>query len=178
MSVKSDLSVEALRRLVRDVPDFPKPGITFKDITPLVGDASGLASAVAHLAAAVPPGVTDVVAIESRGFLFGAALALELGLPVVPVRKPGKLPHQKRRVEYALEYGTDALEMHADALAGGRQVLIVDDVLATGGTAAATARLVREAGATVAGFSFVIELEFLGGRARLQGAPVTSVLRY
>ncbi len=134
-----ELSIDGLRALVRDVPDFPKPGIMFKDITPLIGNADGLASCVARLAALTPAGVEAVVAIESRGFLFGAPLALRLGLPVIPVRKPGKLPYHKRRVEYALEYGTDALEMHADALAQHRKVIIVDDVLATGGTAAATA---------------------------------------
>ena len=173
-----ELSIEGLRALVRDVPDFPKPGIMFKDITPLIGSADGLASCVARLAALTPAGVEAVVAIESRGFLFGAPLALRLGLPVIPVRKPGKLPYHKRRIEYALEYGTDALEMHADALAHPRKVIIVDDVLATGGTAAATARLCRDAGGEVAAFAFVIELGFLGGRPKLGTTPVVSVLTY
>ena len=173
-----ELSIEGLRALVRDVPDFPKPGIMFKDITPLIGSADGLASCVARLAALTPAGVEAVVAIESRGFLFGAPLALRLGLPVIPVRKPGKLPYHKRRIEYALEYGTDALEMHADALAHHRKVIIVDDVLATGGTAAATARLCRDAGGEVAAFAFVIELSFLTGRKLLGSAPIHTLLNY
>ena len=164
-------------RLVRDVPDFPKPGIVFKDITPLLGDGGAFADTIALFAEGALPRRPDaVVAIESRGFLFGAALAARLGVGVIPVRKPGKLPARTLRAEYALEYGTDVLEIHADALARGARALIVDDVLATGGTAAATTRLVRELGAEVAGCAFLIELAFLGGRRKLEGIPVDSLL--
>src|SRR5262249_54745156 len=148
---------------IRDVPDFPKPGILFKDITPLLADGDAFRASIQHLAdraAALRPDA--VVAIESRGFVFGAGVAAALGVGFVPVRKPGKLPWRARRVEYALEYGTDALEMHEDALAPGERAVIVDDLLATGGTAAAAARLAASAGAEVAGCLFVIELEFLG----------------
>jgi adenine phosphoribosyltransferase len=161
--------VTRVRALVRDVPDFPKPGIVFKDITPMLGDADAFRGACETMAGAVAGDrVTDVVGIESRGFLFAAPVAQLLGTGVVPVRKPGKLPYRHRvREDYALEYGTDALEMHADALRPGRRVIVVDDVLATGGTAAATCRLVERTGATVVACVFLIELEFLAGRARL-----------
>ena len=172
-----ELSIEGLRALVRDVPDFPKPGIMFKDITPLIGSADGLASCVARLAALTPAGVEAVVAIESRGFLFGAPLALRLGLPVIPVRKPGKLPYHKRRIEYALEYGTDALEMHADALAHHRKVIIVDDVLATGGTLRASAALSARAGYSVSGIAVLIDLGFVPGFA-CDGHVVRSSIAY
>ena len=164
---------------IRDVPDFPQPGITFKDISPLLADPAALRAAVSAMAdpyRADPP--DTVLAVEARGFLFAVPLALELGCGVVPVRKPGKLPAAKRSVEYALEYGTDTLEMHADALAEGQRALIVDDVLATGGTVAACLRLAREAGAEVTAAAFLIELAFLEGRAKLGDLPVTAALTY
>ena len=174
MTDKHDLS-----RFIRDVPDFPKAGILFKDITPLLLDPGAFGRATQGMASAYKDrGVTKVVAIESRGFLLGAPVALGLGAGLVPVRKPGKLPSARGRVEYALEYGTDALEMHSDAVASGDTVLVVDDVLATGGTARAAGELVRKHGATLAGFSFLIELAFLKGRARLDGAKAEALLCY
>ena len=167
-----------LRSAVRDIPDFPKPGILFKDITPVLADAALFRDVIAALATA-HRGVADtVVGIESRGFIFGAPLALELGLPFVPIRKPGKLPYKTRRVEYALEYGTDSLEAHEDAIGAGHRVLIVDDVLATGGTAAGAVDLVSQLGGSVACATFLIELSFLYGRTRLADIPVYSVLSY
>ena len=168
-----------LLQAVRDVPDFPKPGIIFKDITPVLLDARLFEMATRAMAEPFgTAGITRVVAIESRGFMFGAPIALQLGAGLVPVRKPGKLPSSRERVEYSLEYGTDALEMHSDAINGGDRVLIVDDVLATGGTAEAAARLVRTRGAEIAGFSFLIELGFLEGRSRLVPVRVEALLRY
>lgn len=173
-------SAEAgLRGLVREVPNFPKPGITFRDITPLLGSPSQFSLAiVGMLAPWRDAGITHVIGIESRGFIFGAPVALGLGAGFVPVRKPGKLPFTVLREAYALEYGTDALEMHADAVPGGARVLIVDDVLATGGTARATASLVRHAGGTVAGFAFFIEIDALRGRDALGDARIVSSLGY
>jgi adenine phosphoribosyltransferase len=169
----------ALRRAIRDIPDFPGPGVVFKDVTPLVGDARLFRDAVSCMTAPfVGAGVTHVVAIESRGFLFGAPAALVLNAGLVPVRKRGKLPHQTQRVEYALEYGTDCLEIHGDAFAAGARVLIVDDVLATGGTAAAARDLTAALGGDLVGFSFLLELSFLDGRGRLRGAPVAAVITY
>lgn len=168
-----------VRATIRDVPDFPKPGILFKDITPVLSNAalfSRVTDSLADAAAAMQ--VTHVVAIESRGFLLGAPVAQRLGLPLIPVRKPGKLPHRRVREEYALEYGTDALEMHEDALGIGARVLVVDDVLATGGTAAATRRLVERAGGTVVTFGFLIDLTFLHGRQLLAGASVDAIVEY
>ena len=160
--------VEALGRAVRNVPDFPQPGIQFKDITPILGDPGLLRHAVDALAEPYrESGITKVVGIEARGFIFGGLLARELGAGFVPVRKPGKLPFETRRVEYALEYGTDRVEMHVDALVPGDRVLIHDDVIATGGTAAAAARLAVRDGVHVEGFTFLIELGFLGGRRLL-----------
>ena len=168
-----------LRSRVRDVPDFPKPGILFRDLTPLMGDGAALREAIDMLAeASVRHRPELVVAIESRGFIFGAPVAASLGVGFVPVRKPGKLPHKTRRREYDLEYGTDALEMHADAVVHGARVVIVDDLLATGGTAGATVELVREIGGQVVGATFVVELELLRGRERLPGIPVDSLLKY
>ena len=164
---------------IRDVPDFPKPGIVFKDISPLLADPAALRAAVAAMADPYrddPP--ETILAVEARGFLFAVPLALELGCGVVPVRKPGKLPAAKRSVEYALEYGNDRLEMHADAVSPGQKALIVDDVLATGGTVAACAKLAREAGATVTAAAFLIELTFLNGREKLGDLPVTAAVRY
>ena len=168
-----------LRSAVRDVPDFPKPGVVFKDITPVLLQPSLLAAAVRLMSEPFRgAGVTHVVAIESRGFLLGSPVALALGAGLVPIRKPGKLPAARDRVEYALEYGTDALEMHRDALGRGHQVLIVDDVLATGGTAAAASELVQSRGARLLGFAFLIELAFLKGRERLPAARLEALLRY
>jgi adenine phosphoribosyltransferase len=168
-----------LRARIRDIPDFPKPGIVFKDITPLLLDARALQEAVRGLAEWARPRTVDfVVAPEARGFILGAALALELGAGFVPARKPGKLPHETRSAEYVLEYGVDALEMHADALADGARVLVHDDLLATGGTAGALAALVEGAGAAIAGCAFLVELRFLGGRARLAPYDVHALIAY
>src|SRR5205807_10639300 len=155
--------------------DFPRPGIVFKAITPLLLDAAALDSAVADLASVTAPLEVDyVVAAEARGFILGGALARELGAGFVPARKPGKLPHETVSAAYALEYGIDALEVHADAVSGGARVLIHDDLLATGGTAGALCELVSGAGAEIAGCAFLIELSFLGGRARLVPHTVRS----
>ncbi|HHN75031.1 MAG TPA: adenine phosphoribosyltransferase [Acidobacteria bacterium] len=165
--------------LIREIADFPQPGILFRDITPLLADPEGLSATVDQLeqwARGVRPEV--VVGIESRGFIFGVPLALRLGVGFVPVRKPGKLPARTVTQTYELEYGTDSLEIHADALAAGQRVLIVDDLLATGGTAAAAARLVRQVGGRVEGLLFVIELTALGGRRRLEGETVHALLSY
>jgi adenine phosphoribosyltransferase len=171
--------VADLKTLIREVPDFPKPGILFYDITTLLKDPGGLKAVIdrlkEHYAGA---GVDVVLGIEARGFIFAPALAYALGVGFVPVRKPKKLPAATQRVEYALEYGADALEIHADAIQPGQKVLVVDDVLATGGTAAAVARLVETVGGTVAGLGFVIELDFLHGRAKLDGFDVYSMLHY
>ncbi len=173
------MSIEQIQACIRDVPDFPKPGILFKDITPLLAQPRVFHAAVDQMARAVGDLQADaIVAIESRGFLLGAALVTTLGLPLQIVRKPGKLPWKTAEVSYALEYGTDRLQIHQDAIQPGRRYAIVDDVLATGGTAAATAQLVRELGGQVTGCSFLIELGFLGGRERLGELRVESVLRY
>ena len=170
---------DQLRSLIRHVPDFPKPGILFYDITTLLRDPVGLRSALDCLAAPYrEAGIDAVVGIESRGFLFGIGVADRLGAGFVPVRKPGKLPARAARVAYDLEYGSDAVEMHEDALEAGHRVLIVDDLLATGGTARATAELVAGRGAVVHGLAFLIELGALDGRARLDGHEVFAALRY
>lgn len=171
--------VAELRRLIRDVPDFPKPGILFKDITPLLADPAGLALAVELMAEPFRGRPIDmVVAAESRGFIFGTAVATALSVGFVPVRKPGKLPAKVRRHEYTLEYGTDALEIHEDALSPGANVLIVDDLLATGGTLSACCELVRELRAKVEAVAVLIELTTCEGRRRLQNERVISLLRY
>jgi len=168
-----------LRTLIRDIPDFPRPGIVFKDITPLLLDPSGLAQTIEALAeSAAPLGVDLVVAAEARGFVLGGALAARLGAGFIPARKPGKLPADTSSVEYALEYGVDALEVHRDALSGGARVLVHDDLLATGGTARALCTLVERAGAHVAGCLFVVELAFLRGRDRLGSHHVHSLIEY
>ena len=168
-----------VRGLIRDIPDYPKPGIIFKDITPMLADAAAFAAVTRAMAEPFAgDGITHVVAIESRGFILGGPVAQALGVGFIPVRKPGKLPAPTRREEYALEYGTDVLEIHADACAEGARVLIVDDVLATGGTAAATQRLVESLGSTVVGFSFLIALSFLPGLERLGTRRVSSIMRY
>ena len=170
---------QSLRETIRDVPDFPTPGIVFKDITPVLADAALFRRATAALAAPYhKTGITHVVAIESRGFIIGAPVAQSLGASFVPVRKPGKLPRATVREDYALEYGTDALEIHEDAVQPGARVLVVDDLLATGGTAAATVRLVRGLGGTVVGLQFLIELAELNGRAQLTGERIDAVLTY
>jgi adenine phosphoribosyltransferase len=170
---------EDIRRAIRDVPDFPKPGIVFKDITPLLADAALFRRATSAMAEPFArSGITHVVAIESRGFLLGAPVALALDAALVPVRKPGKLPSQTASIEYALEYGTDTLEIHADACDHQARVLIVDDVLATGGTAAAAGDLVRGRGAMVEGYSFLMTLSFLTGEKRLSGSKVHQLVRY
>lgn len=170
---------EALRALVRDVPDFPRPGVVFKDLTPMFADAVAFRAAVDLLADRFADrGVDAVLGIEARGFILAAPVAYRLGAGLVPVRKPGKLPWHTEAQTYELEYGTDLLEIHRDALRPGQQVLVVDDLVATGGTAAAAANLVEHLGATVVGFAFVVELESLGARAKLEGYEVTSIVRY
>lgn len=168
-----------LQRLIRAVPDFPKPGVLFRDITPLLSDPSGLAMAVELMAQPFRGKHLDaIIGAESRGFIFGTAVAKALSVGFVPVRKPGKLPCATRRCEYELEYGTDALEMHMDAIRPGDRVLIVDDLLATGGTLKACCRLVRDAGATIEAVAVLIELVSLGGRAHIGDVPVFSVISY
>lgn len=165
--------------LIRDIPDYPKPGIVFKDITPLLADAGAFAAVTRAMAEPfMNSGVTHVVAIESRGFIMGGPIAQHLGAGFVPVRKPGKLPSQTRREQYDLEYGTDAVEIHADATDHEARVLIVDDVLATGGTALATCRLVEALGSKVVGFSFLIALSFLPGVERLSSRPSRVLVTY
>lgn len=171
--------METLKKLIREVPDFPKPGILFYDITTLLKDKTGLKAVIDALKAQYETARVDVVVgIEARGFIFAPALAYALGAGFVPVRKPKKLPAATVSVEYALEYGTDKVEMHQDAVEPGQNVLIVDDLLATGGTAAAVAQLVENAGGKVAGLGFVVELDFLGGRRKLNGHDVFSLLHY
>lgn len=171
--------MDTLKNQIRSVPDFPKPGILFYDITTLMKDPAGFKSAVTAMAAPyVDANVDLVVGIESRGFIFGAAVADRIGAGFAPVRKLGKLPSTTRRASYDLEYGSDALEIHEDAIQKGQRVLIVDDLLATGGTASATVGLVRGLGADVVGVQFLIELLALGGRARLVHEKVNAVLAY
>lgn len=166
-----------LRPYVRDVPDFPTPGILFRDITPLLAAPEAFAAAVEAMARPFRgAGAGKVVGIEARGFMFGAAIARELGLGFVPARKPGKLPRRTEKIAYGLEYGSDGLEVHADAFSPGEPVLIADDVLATGGTAAAAAELVERSGARVVGLTFFIELAALEGRSRLSGRRAHAVL--
>lgn len=168
-----------IRAAIRNIPNFPRPGIQFKDITPVLADARLLAASVEALTAGFAPGSIDsVVGIDARGFIFAAAVALRLQAGFVPVRKPGKLPGKTFEESYALEYGTNTLAIHQDALQPGSRVLLVDDLLATGGTAAATASLVRQAGGQVLGTSFLVELSFLHGRDRLAGLPVSVVVTF
>jgi len=171
--------MEELKSYIREVPDYPKPGINFYDITTLLKDPHGLRATIDNFSEILQgQKINKVIGIESRGFLFGPQLAYHFEAGFVPVRKPGKLPAETVKEVYELEYGTDELEMHRDAVGSGERVLIVDDVIATGGTAAATARLVESCGGEVAGFGFVVELTFLKGRDRLDGYPVTSLVRY
>jgi adenine phosphoribosyltransferase len=178
-SADGDPRLALLRARVRDVPDFPKPGILFRDLTPLMGDGPSLRVCIEMLAERIQPHRPEViVAVESRGFIFGAPVAALLGLGFAPVRKPGKLPYRTHRRSYDLEYGTDSLEMHADAVVPGSRVAIIDDLLATGGTAAATVALVEQQGARVVGATFVVELGPLKGRERLAGVAVDSLIQY
>jgi adenine phosphoribosyltransferase len=166
-----------LESYIRDIPDFPKPGIVFKDITPLLASPEAFAEAIDRMAEPyMDAGVTRVLGAEARGFILGGALACRMGAGFIPARKPGKLPWTTTSVEYALEYGTDQLEMHIDAVGPGDVVLIVDDVLATGGTAGAKADLVTRNGAVVAGFSFLMELDFLHGREKLGDSRIVSLI--
>ena len=168
-----------LRALIRDIPDFPKPGIVFKDITPLLLDPSAIDAAVMQLADWARPRAVDfVVAAEARGFILGGALARELGAGFVPARKPGKLPSDTVSAEYLLEYGVDALHVHADDLAGGSRVLVHDDLLATGGTASALVALSRQMGAEVVGCGFLVELAYLKGRDLLEGLDINALVSY
>ncbi|MFS8524687.1 MAG: adenine phosphoribosyltransferase [Limnochordales bacterium] len=168
-----------LRALVREVPDFPKPGVSFKDITTVLRNGAALRYVVQTMADHLRPRRPDViVGVESRGFLLGAPLAYELGVGFVLVRKAGKLPADKISIEYELEYGTDSLEIHADAIEPGQKVLIVDDLLATGGTMAAAAQLVERLQGEIVGFAFLIELNYLGGRSRLGDYEVLSLIQY
>jgi adenine phosphoribosyltransferase len=173
------MTIDQIKALIRDVPDFPRPGIVFKDITPLLADAAGFRATIDHLAGGARELAPDaILAIESRGFIFGAALARQAGLPLHMVRKRGKLPRAAVSIQYELEYGHDHLEIHADAIEQGCRYLIVDDVIATGGTAAAVAKLVRRQQGVLAGCAVVIELAFLDGRARLEDCPLVSLIRY
>ncbi len=166
-------------RLIRAIPDFPIPGILFRDITPMLKDKDGFRSAVDLFVDRFKGrGIDYVVGIEARGYMLGAPLAYAIGAGFIPVRKPGKLPYSKLSESYALEYGTNSLEIHADALGGGDRVVVIDDLLATGGTAAATRRLLERLGASIEAFAFLIELEALNGRASLGGTDVVSFIRY
>ncbi len=173
------MSLAYAESLIRDIPDFPKPGIVFKDIAPLLQDGKAWRAITDELVrAAAPMKPAKFAGVESRGFLFAAPIAYEMGRGMVLIRKPGKLPAETVSQEYALEYGTDRIEMHVDAVSEGEAVVIVDDVLATGGTAAAAAALVEKAGGRVAGFLFLLEIGFLEGRAKLGDRPVTSLFTY
>lgn len=173
------MTIQEIQALIRDVPDFPKPGIVFKDITPLLAHPEGFGATIEHLADdALARDADAILAIESRGFIFGAALAQRLALPMHLVRKRGKLPRQVITMEYELEYGFDHIEVHTDSIEPGGRYLVVDDLIATGGTAGAVVRLVEQQKAEVAACLFVIELTFLNGRERLGGRPVNSLITY
>jgi adenine phosphoribosyltransferase len=175
------VTLEDLRDLVRTIPDFPKPGILFRDVTTLIGHGPGFAAAVGHLALRAEAAGAEVIAgIEARGFIFGAAVAARMGLPFVPVRKPGKLPVPVLAIDYALEYGTDTLEVDPGAVPDGARVVVIDDLIATGGTALAAVELLRRAGGTVAGALFAIDLPDLGGARRLRdaGVPTDALLAF
>jgi adenine phosphoribosyltransferase len=173
------VQADELRTCVRDIPDFPQPGVVFKDITPLLSNTDAFRSTIDLIAERFEGQRVDrVLGVEARGFIIAAPVAYRFGAAFVPVRKAGKLPWEIEREEYELEYGTDLLEIHRDAVEPGDQVVIVDDVLATGGTASATARLVEKLGGKVAGLAFVIELAFLGGRSKLDGYDVVSLITY
>jgi len=175
----SEVRIVKLRELIRDIPDFPKPGIIYKDITPLLRCPAGLSLAVEYLTQPFRHSRIDVVAgAESRGFIFGTAVARNLSSGFVPIRKPGKLPHNTRSQSYDLEYGTDQLEVHEDAIKTGVRVLMVDDLLATGGTMEACCQLIESLGGEIIGIAFLIELAFLGGRRKLSKYPIHSILSY
>lgn len=177
--VKTPANCEHLKKLIREVPDFPKPGILFYDITTLLKDKLGLATLIDKLSEQyLSEDIDLVLGMEARGFIFGPAVAYRLNAGFVPVRKPGKLPAATRKYDYALEYGSNTLEIHDDAIEKGQRVIIVDDLLATGGTAQATAKLAEALGATIAGLGFVVELDFLNPREKLQGYEVFSLLHY
>ncbi|MDG2150508.1 MAG: adenine phosphoribosyltransferase [Planctomycetota bacterium] len=168
-----------IENFIRDIPDFPKPGITFKDITPLLGDAKAFRASIDQLAESLAGLPCDaIVGIESRGFLFGAALALVMDVGFVPIRKPGKLPHDTVSREYSLEYGTDTVEMHRDGVQSGQSLIIIDDLIATGGTATAACELVEDVGAKVSALGFIIALDFIPWRDRLGDREVRALLRY
>ncbi|ELS34548.1 MULTISPECIES: adenine phosphoribosyltransferase [Pseudanabaena] len=169
------------KSIIRDIPDFPQKGIIFRDITPLLAHPQGLTAIIQGFQtkfAELNIDIDAVIGIESRGFILGAPLAMQLGASFIPVRKPKKLPSAVFRVEYALEYGTDTLEIHQDAIGVGKRVIIIDDVIATGGTAAATAKLVEQTGAKLVGYGFLIELDFLNGRKALPEVPIVSLVNY
>ncbi|HEX8872440.1 MAG TPA: adenine phosphoribosyltransferase [Candidatus Acidoferrum sp.] len=171
--------MDDLKKLIREVPDYPKPGILFYDVTTLLKDKKGFQTLIDRLCKHYDGHHIDLVAgIEARGFIFAPALAYRLGAGFIPVRKPKKLPYKTARVSYALEYGTDTLEIHEDAVQKGQRVLLCDDLLATGGTAAAAVQLIRSLGGTVDGAAFAVELSFLGGRAKLPGLDVYSLMKY
>jgi adenine phosphoribosyltransferase len=172
------MTAEQLKKLIRDVPDFPRSGILFRDITPLISDARGLAEVIEQISEPWLGKVDQVLGIESRGFIIGAPVAYRLGVGLTIARKPGKLPHETIDESYELEYGTAALQMHRDGLAGRSRILIIDDLLATGGTAMAAVKLVQKLGGQVAGCAFLIELAALLGRQRLEPVPCTSLLQY
>jgi adenine phosphoribosyltransferase len=179
VAIKPNLDCEPLKQLIREVPDFPKKGILFYDITTLLKDKLGFARLIDALSEHyLEKDIDLVLGMEARGFIFGPALAYRLNAGFVPVRKPGKLPADTARVEYDLEYGSNVLEIHKDAIQKGQRVIIVDDLLATGGTAAATVTLAQSLGADIAGLGFVVELDFLHGREKLKGCDVFSLLRY
>ncbi|MBZ0274362.1 adenine phosphoribosyltransferase [bacterium] len=173
------MDIEDLAKLIRNIPDFPKPGIQFKDITTLLIKGEGFAEAVRHMVAHLSEMEFDaIVCVEARGFIFGAPVAYAMQKGLVIVRKPGKLPHKTKRVTYELEYGSDSLEIHEDAIIDGQRVVIIDDLLATGGTVAAVSKLLREMGAKILESAFVVELEGLNGRERLDGMEVFSLIRF
>ena len=171
--------IERIRGAIRDVPDFPKPGIIFKDITPVLNDPELFRGVVDTLAARYAPmNIQRIAAVESRGFIFGAPLAAQIGAGLVPLRKFGKLPHDTVAETYDLEYGTETLEIHTDAVRAGERVVVVDDLLATGGTAAAAIKLITKAGGSVVELAFLVELVFLNGRSKIDGVPVYTMIRY
>ena len=172
-------SAATIRDAIRNIPDFPKPGIQFKDITPLIGDAKLFASSIDLLTSSFKPGEVDfVIGIDARGFIFASGAALKWGAGLVPIRKKGKLPYQTHEESYDLEYGSNVLAIHTDAIKPGSRVVLVDDLLATGGTASAAASLVQKVGGKLLEVTFLIELEFLHGRDRLKNAPVRSIVRF
>ena len=175
----SQVTPAEIEQAIRNIPDFPQPGIQFKDITPVLADPRLFAGAIDQITAPYAPGSVDaVVGIDARGFIFAAAAALKLGAGFVPVRKKGKLPYKTIEQDYALEYGQNSIAMHVDALKPGARVLLVDDLLATGGTAAAASGLVQKLGGNILETIFLIELKFLNGRAKLEGIPVRSLIAY